>query len=66
MHSNDLDIVTGFHVEDQDRHIVILEGLHWKALHRIWDEMPHHTSQGMALDTSCPMQANIAPILMFH
>ena len=46
MSSSDCDIITGFHVEDQEQHIIVLEGLKKGGLKRIWDELPHHSTEG--------------------
>lgn len=39
------DLITGFHVDDWERHIVMLEGLKEKGISTLWNELPHHHSQ---------------------
>ena len=40
------DVVTGFHVEDWERHVLVLEGLAEGGVGRVWAEQPHHHTQG--------------------
>lgn len=46
MHSSECDVITGFHVEDWEQHVVVLEGLKTGGLKRIWDDLPHHSTEG--------------------
>lgn len=43
--SSQCDIITGFQVEDQHQHIVMLEGLKWGGVKQLWEELPRHSSQ---------------------
>ncbi len=43
------DLITGFHVEDENRHIIILEGLKEGGIKTLWEEFPHHHSQDVAI-----------------
>lgn len=40
------DVVTGFHVEDWEQHVVVLEGVRGGGVRRVWEELPHHPTQG--------------------
>lgn len=40
------DVVTGFHVEDTNSHIFMLEGLHSRGIKRLWEALPHQSTQG--------------------
>ena len=40
------DVVTGFHVEDWEQDIMVLEGLRGGGISCLWDHLPHHPSQG--------------------
>ncbi|XP_015203768.2 uncharacterized protein cfap92 isoform X1 [Lepisosteus oculatus] len=42
--SRNLDIVTGFHVQDGEIHLFILEGLKSKAIRRLWENIPAKSS----------------------
>ena len=43
------NVLTGFHVEDSSKHIVILEGLKDQGVNILWEECPRHHSQDAAL-----------------
>lgn len=47
MTSPHCDVITGCHIEDRVKHIFVLEGLHWKGLKTIWEQIPHHHSEGI-------------------
>lgn len=47
MTSADCDVITGFHVEDWEQHVIVLEGLKKGGLKKIWEELPHHNTNGM-------------------
>ena len=40
------DVVTGFHVEDWEHHVVVLEGVRGGGVRKVWEELPHHPTQG--------------------
>ena len=44
--SGECDVVTGFHVEDWEQHVLVLEGLAEGGVGRVWAEQPHHPTQG--------------------
>lgn len=46
MLSGSCDVVTGFHVEDWEQHIIVLEGLRAGGIHSLWQQLPHHPTQG--------------------
>lgn len=46
MTSPECDVITGFHVEDWEQHVVVLEGLKTGGLKKIWDDLPHHFTEG--------------------
>ena len=46
MVSGSCDVITGFHVEDWEQHIIVLEGLRAAGIHSLWQQLPHHTTQG--------------------
>ena len=46
MVSGECDVVTGFHVEDWEQHIIVLEGLRAGGIHSLWQQLPHHSTQG--------------------
>ena len=43
------DIITGVHVEDSCKHILILEGLKEAGVRFMWEEFPRHYSQNVAV-----------------
>ena len=49
MLSNSCDVVTGFHVEDRYQHIIVLEGLRSRGINTLWNELPHHNTQGKTI-----------------
>ena len=49
MTSSECDVITGFHVEDWEQHVVVLEGLKTGGLKRIWDDLPHHFTEGRTI-----------------
>ena len=50
MVSSECDVVTGFHVEDWEQHIIVLEGLRAGGIHSLWQQLPHHSTQGEGMD----------------
>lgn len=46
MSSGDCDVITGFQLEDGERHVIVLEGLKCRGLKRIWEQSPHHNTAG--------------------
>ena len=46
MESHECDIITGFHIEDRERHVFVLEGLHRMGIRELWTNLPHHPTQG--------------------
>ena len=47
MGSRECNVITGFHFEDAShQHILMLEGLRERGVHRMWTELPHHHTQG--------------------
>jgi len=47
MCSVECDVVTGFHVEDWEQHVVVLEGVRGGGVRRVWEELPRHPTQGI-------------------
>ena len=43
--SGEQDVLTGFQVEDSDRHIIVLEGLRNGGVKTLWENLPRHHSQ---------------------
>ena len=46
MESPECDIITGFHIEDRERHVLVLEGLHRMGIRNLWNRLPHHPTEG--------------------
>ena len=46
MEGHECDIITGFHIEDSERHVLVLEGLHRMGIRELWTNLPHHPTQG--------------------
>ena len=44
--SSQCNVITGFHLEDTDNHIFMIEGLHGKGILKIWEAIPHQSTQG--------------------
>lgn len=49
-----LNAITGFHVSDGEIHIVVLEGLKDQGMQTLWEEVPHHSLQGL-MDHTHPL-----------
>lgn len=47
MTSGECNVITGFHMEDSEHHVIVLEGLKTRGLKKIWEESPHHTTKGV-------------------
>ena len=43
--SKQCNLITGFHMEDQHHHILMLEGLREGGVKTLWEELPRHTTQ---------------------
>jgi len=48
------DVITGFHVEDWEQHVVVLEGVRGGGVRRVWEELPHHPTQGSGRPSNSP------------
>ena len=40
------NVITGYHIDDGEKHFVICEGLAHDGIKQVWDNMPHHSTQG--------------------
>ncbi len=47
MFSIDCNVITGCHIEDGEKHFVICEGIAHNGIRHLWDNIPHHSSQGL-------------------
>lgn len=46
MTSGSCNVITGFHIDDGERHFVVCEGLMDHGVKYLWDNVPHHSIQG--------------------
>ncbi len=46
MTSDTCNVITGFHFDDGEQHFVVCEGLLDQSIQSLWDNTPHHCTQG--------------------
>ena len=47
MSSDSCNVITGFHVDDREKHYVVCEGLMEEGIRELWETLPHHEAQGV-------------------